>query len=129
MGNFADSENDSVLLNSSNELNLALKQKPDKFLRLNTIGNKKFSLGIAMLKFSTLFPFLTASKHHFGNNCLEGISRYLKLMEIMLSIYYCCAISDDRFNNFQAIKEPTIHCDVSYFQFLRNCWFENFHIC
>ncbi|VDK80541.1 unnamed protein product [Litomosoides sigmodontis] len=32
-----DSENDSILLNSANELNLALKHKSNAFLRLNTI--------------------------------------------------------------------------------------------
>ncbi|KAM3723898.1 Aliphatic amidase [Dirofilaria immitis] len=35
-----DNENDSVLLNSSNELSLALKYKANKFLRLNTINNR-----------------------------------------------------------------------------------------
>uniref|UniRef100_A0A915PMT2 PB1 domain-containing protein n=1 Tax=Setaria digitata TaxID=48799 RepID=A0A915PMT2_9BILA len=35
-----DSENDTVLLNSSNELNLALRYKSEDFLRLNTIADR-----------------------------------------------------------------------------------------
>ncbi|KAL4002259.1 hypothetical protein ACH3XW_2720 [Acanthocheilonema viteae] len=37
-----DNENDSVLLNSSNELNSALKYKSNRFLRLNTIDEEVF---------------------------------------------------------------------------------------
>uniref|UniRef100_A0A8R1Y5S9 PB1 domain-containing protein n=1 Tax=Onchocerca volvulus TaxID=6282 RepID=A0A8R1Y5S9_ONCVO len=50
-----DDENDLVLLNSSNELSVAMKYKPDKFLRLNTTEWKIAIFGLSSLHREMIF--------------------------------------------------------------------------